>query len=128
MGVITCASVESIQLDPDEGGSTRMRGGVPAVCHVNSHRYDTAPQHSCLMVVEGCHYQLTLPAGYLGSSAIGAALIACVSRRLVRHTCRSGKLNVWEGLTEWFRDSIRLPVECERVCPGQLNPFATIYQ
>jgi hypothetical protein len=29
--VITCAVIESIQLDPDEGGATRMRGGVPAV-------------------------------------------------------------------------------------------------
>ncbi|RSH94516.1 hypothetical protein EHS25_004319 [Saitozyma podzolica] len=49
-GVLTCASVESIQLEPNEGGSTRMRGGIPAI---------------------------TLPAGYLGSSFIGAALIAC---------------------------------------------------
>lgn len=51
-GVLTCAKIESIQLDPDEGGATRMRGGVPWI---------------------------TLPAGYLGSSLIGAALIACVS-------------------------------------------------
>jgi hypothetical protein len=29
--VVTCAVIESIQLDPDEGGATRMRGGVPAV-------------------------------------------------------------------------------------------------
>ncbi|GHJ85662.1 hypothetical protein NliqN6_2064 [Naganishia liquefaciens] len=50
MKVLTCATVESIQLDPDEGGATRMRGGVPAI---------------------------TLPAGYLGSSFMGAALIAC---------------------------------------------------
>ncbi|GMK56655.1 hypothetical protein CspeluHIS016_0304950 [Cutaneotrichosporon spelunceum] len=48
--VLTCAKIESIQLDPNEGGCTRMRGGV--------------------------HF-ITLPAGYLGSSAIGAALIAC---------------------------------------------------
>lgn len=51
-GVLTCAKIESIQLDPDEGGATRMRGGIPLI---------------------------TLPAGYLGSSAIGAALITCVS-------------------------------------------------
>jgi hypothetical protein len=31
MGILTCGSVESISLDPDEGGTTRMRGGVPAV-------------------------------------------------------------------------------------------------
>ena len=37
MKVLTCATVESIQLDPDEGGATRMRGGVPAVSnHPNS--------------------------------------------------------------------------------------------
>jgi hypothetical protein len=50
MGVATCAKVESIHLDPNEGGVTRMRGGIAA---------------------------LTLPAGYLGSSLIGAAMIAC---------------------------------------------------
>lgn len=49
MGLATCARVESIHLDPNEGGVTRMRGGIPA---------------------------LTLPAGYLGSSLIGAAMIA----------------------------------------------------
>ncbi|THH31883.1 hypothetical protein EUX98_g2327 [Antrodiella citrinella] len=50
MGVLTCAHIHSIELDPDEGGATRMSGGVPWI---------------------------TLPAGYLGSSLIGAALIAC---------------------------------------------------
>ncbi|KAE8213643.1 hypothetical protein CF319_g1324 [Tilletia indica] len=49
-GVLTCARIESISLDPHEGGATRMRGGNPYI---------------------------TLPAGYLGSSLIGAALIAC---------------------------------------------------
>ncbi|OXC70204.1 hypothetical protein AYX13_01113 [Cryptococcus neoformans] len=49
-GVLTCATVEKITLDPQEGGSTRMRGGIPAI---------------------------TLPAGYLGSSFIGACLVAC---------------------------------------------------
>ncbi|KAI0933533.1 hypothetical protein AcV5_005656 [Taiwanofungus camphoratus] len=50
MGVLTCAHIHSIELDPDEGGATRMSGGIP---------------------------WLTLPAGYLGSGFIGAALIAC---------------------------------------------------
>ena len=50
MGLLTCAKIESIELDPDEGGATRMRGGI---------RF------------------FTLPAGYLGSSLIGAILIAC---------------------------------------------------
>ncbi|KAJ3738795.1 peptidase M50B-like-domain-containing protein [Lentinula detonsa] len=50
MGLLTCAHIHSIELDPDEGGATSMSGGIP---------------------------YLTLPAGYLGSSLIGAALIAC---------------------------------------------------
>ncbi|PPQ67669.1 hypothetical protein CVT25_012697 [Psilocybe cyanescens] len=50
VGVLTCAKIYSIELDPDEGGATSMSGGIP---------------------------WLTLPAGYLGSSFIGAALIAC---------------------------------------------------
>lgn len=49
VGLLTCAKIESIHLDPNEGGATRMRGGIPF---------------------------LTLPAGYLGSSFIGAAMIA----------------------------------------------------
>jgi len=50
VGLLTCARIYSIELDPDEGGATRMRGGIA---------------------------WLTLPAGYLGSSFIGACLIAC---------------------------------------------------
>ncbi|KII89323.1 hypothetical protein PLICRDRAFT_40981 [Plicaturopsis crispa FD-325 SS-3] len=50
MGVLTCATIHSIELDPDEGGATSMSGGIPWI---------------------------TLPAGYLGSSFIGAALIVC---------------------------------------------------
>ncbi|KAH6919245.1 peptidase M50B-like-domain-containing protein [Coprinopsis sp. MPI-PUGE-AT-0042] len=49
-GVLTCAKIHSIELDPAEGGLTRMRGGISWI---------------------------TLPAGYLGSSFIGACLIAC---------------------------------------------------
>ncbi|EJD41849.1 hypothetical protein AURDEDRAFT_115295 [Auricularia subglabra TFB-10046 SS5] len=49
-GLLTCARIYSMELDPDEGGATRMSGGVPWI---------------------------TLPAGYLGSSFIGACLIAC---------------------------------------------------
>lgn len=72
-GVLTCAHIESLELDrecfllsrfrtscllshlfrslaADEGGATRMSGGIPWI---------------------------TLPAGYLGSSFIGACLIAC---------------------------------------------------
>ncbi|CAG8852690.1 35581_t:CDS:2, partial [Gigaspora margarita] len=42
--------IEGIELDPDEGGVTRMRGGIQCC---------------------------TLPAGYLGSSLIGAILVFC---------------------------------------------------
>ncbi|KDQ18573.1 hypothetical protein BOTBODRAFT_63492 [Botryobasidium botryosum FD-172 SS1] len=49
-GLLTCARIKSIELDPDEGGATRMSGGISWI---------------------------TLPAGYLGSSLIGACLIAC---------------------------------------------------
>ncbi|KAL7282979.1 hypothetical protein PYCCODRAFT_1390616 [Trametes coccinea BRFM310] len=49
-GILTCAHIHSVELDPDEGGATRMSGGIPWI---------------------------TLPAGYLGSSFIGAALITC---------------------------------------------------
>ncbi|KAG8925570.1 hypothetical protein FRC02_009557 [Tulasnella sp. 418] len=49
-GVLTCARIHSIELDPDEGGATKMSGGVRWI---------------------------TLSAGYLGSSFIGACLIAC---------------------------------------------------
>jgi len=50
VGVLTGARIHSIELDPDEGGATTMSGGIS---------------------------WLTLPAGYLGSGLIGAALIAC---------------------------------------------------
>ncbi|KAF8812006.1 hypothetical protein BYT27DRAFT_7183342 [Phlegmacium glaucopus] len=50
VGVLTCAKIHSISLDPDEGGATVMSGGIS---------------------------WLTLPAGYLGSSFIGACLITC---------------------------------------------------
>ncbi|KAI0692214.1 peptidase M50B-like-domain-containing protein [Cytidiella melzeri] len=50
VGVLTCATIHSIEIDPDEGGATHMSGGIP---------------------------WLTLPAGYLGSGLIGAALIVC---------------------------------------------------
>ncbi|KAI9632454.1 peptidase M50B-like-domain-containing protein [Dioszegia hungarica] len=59
-GVITCAHIESITLEPNEGGTTRMRGGIPSV-----------------RSFENQLTQITLPAGYLGSGLIGAIFIAC---------------------------------------------------
>ncbi|GAA6015916.1 hypothetical protein JCM8202_005343 [Rhodotorula sphaerocarpa] len=49
-GCCTGAKIKSIELDPREGGCTMMAGGIGAI---------------------------TLPAGYLGSSLIGAVLIFC---------------------------------------------------
>ncbi|CAG8588900.1 2123_t:CDS:2 [Paraglomus occultum] len=49
-GCCTGARIEAIEIEPNEGGVTRMRGGVQCC---------------------------TLPAGYLGSSLIGALLIFC---------------------------------------------------
>lgn len=50
VGLITGAKIVSVKLDPNEGGATVMKGGIS---------------------------WLSLPAGYLGSSFIGAAMIAC---------------------------------------------------
>lgn len=33
VGLCTGAKIESITLDPDEGGATRMRGGIPCAYH-----------------------------------------------------------------------------------------------
>lgn len=60
--------VEKITLDPQEGGSTRMRGGIPAVSSYSA---------SEKKILANC-LKITLPAGYLGSSFIGACLVACV--------------------------------------------------
>nr|CAG8516707.1 4794_t:CDS:2 [Entrophospora candida] len=49
-GCCTGAKIEAIEIEPNEGGVTRMRGGIQCC---------------------------TLPAGYLGSSLIGALLIFC---------------------------------------------------
>jgi len=47
-GVLTCAKIEGIEVNADEGGVTRMRGGIDWI---------------------------TLPAGYLGSNLWGALMI-----------------------------------------------------
>ena len=70
----TGGRVESITLDPREGGLTRMRGGWSAV---------------------------TLPAGYLGSSVIGALLIFC-GFNIVASKVASIVLGVCFLLTLWW--------------------------
>jgi hypothetical protein len=72
----TCTGgrVESISLDPNEGGVTHMRGGISAI---------------------------TLPAGYLGSSLIGALLVFC-GFNIVASKVASIVLGVCFLLTLWW--------------------------
>ncbi|ORX36299.1 peptidase M50B-like-domain-containing protein [Kockovaella imperatae] len=77
-GVLTCAKIESIELDPNEGGSTRMRGGIPAI---------------------------TLPAGYLGSSLIGAALITVGFDTSASKVAAIVLLVLWAITLYWARRS-----------------------
>ena len=70
----TGGRVESISLDPREGGVTHMRGGISAI---------------------------TLPAGYLGSSLIGALLIFC-GFDIVASKIASIALGVCFLLTLWW--------------------------
>jgi hypothetical protein len=76
----TGGRVESISLDPREGGVTHMRGGISAI---------------------------TLPAGYLGSSLIGALLILC-GFNIVASKVASIVLGVcfllvlWWGKKDWL--------------------------
>ena len=72
--VFTGGKVESITLDPNEGGVTRMRGGISAI---------------------------TLPAGYLGSSLIGALLTFC-GFDIVASKVASIVLGVCFLLTLWW--------------------------
>ncbi|KAF2096117.1 hypothetical protein NA57DRAFT_67699 [Rhizodiscina lignyota] len=70
----TGGRIESITLDPREGGATKMRGGISAI---------------------------TLPAGYLGSSLIGALLIFC-GFDIVASKVASIVLGVCFLLTLWW--------------------------
>lgn len=70
----TGGRVKSISLDPHEGGVTHMKGGISAI---------------------------TLPAGYLGSSLIGALLIFC-GFDLVASKVASIALGVCFLLTLWW--------------------------
>lgn len=72
--ILTGGKVESISLDPDEGGVTHMRGGRQAI---------------------------TLPAGYLGSSIIGALLTFC-GFNIVASKVASIVLGVCFLLTLWW--------------------------
>ena len=72
--VLTGGKVEGISLDPHEGGVTHMRGGKSAI---------------------------TLPAGYLGSSLIGALLTFC-GFNIIASKVASIVLGVCFLLTIWW--------------------------
>ncbi|KAI7780259.1 hypothetical protein LA080_016229 [Diaporthe eres] len=77
---LTGGKVESISLDPREGGVTHMRGGKGAV---------------------------TLPAGYLGSSLIGALLTFCgfniVASKIASFVVGAAfLLIIWWGRRDWL--------------------------
>lgn len=77
---LTGGKVESISLDPREGGVTHMRGGKGAV---------------------------TLPAGYLGSSLIGALLMFCgfdiVASKVASFVVGAAfLLIIWWGRKDWL--------------------------
>lgn len=78
--ICTGGHVKSITLDPHEGGATLMSGGINAV---------------------------TLPAGYLGSSLIGALLIFCgfdiVASKVASIVLGvSFLLTLWWGRRDWL--------------------------
>lgn len=80
MAVLTGGRVKSISLDPREGGVTHMVGGKSA---------------------------LTLPAGYLGSSLIGALLIFCgfniVASKIASFVLAACfLLTLWWGKRDWL--------------------------
>ncbi|OAA46161.1 hypothetical protein NOR_02914 [Metarhizium rileyi] len=108
--VLTGGKVESISLDPNEGGVTRMRGGISAI---------------------------TLPAGYLGSSLIGALLTFCgfniVASKvasIVLAVCFL--LTLWWGKRDWLTIltivlAIGLLVACWFIVHAQALRFVVLF-
>ncbi|KID88711.1 hypothetical protein MGU_04054 [Metarhizium guizhouense ARSEF 977] len=108
--VLTGGKVESISLDPNEGGVTRMRGGISAI---------------------------TLPAGYLGSSLIGALLTLCgfniVASKvasIVLAVCFL--LTLWWGKRDWLTIltivlAIGLLVACWFIVHAQALRFVVLF-
>lgn len=91
----TGGRVESISLDPREGGVTHMRGGISAI---------------------------TLPAGYLGSSVIGALLIFC-GFDIVASKVASIVLGVCFLLTLWWGKKDWLTILTILIAVGLLVAF-----
>lgn len=108
--VLTGGKVESISLDPNEGGVTRMRGGISAI---------------------------TLPAGYLGSSLIGALLTFCgfniVASKIasiVLAVCFL--LTLWWGKRDWLTVltvllAVGLLIACWFIVHAQALRFVVLF-
>ncbi|EJT82073.1 hypothetical protein GGTG_02047 [Gaeumannomyces tritici R3-111a-1] len=106
----TGGRVESIKLDPREGGVTMMRGGISA---------------------------LTLPAGYLGSSLIGALLIFCgfdiIASKVASFVLAPCfLLTLWWGKKDWLTIltilfAVGLIVACWFIAHGQALRFYVLF-
>lgn len=106
----TGGRVESIKLDPREGGVTMMRGGISAI---------------------------TLPAGYLGSSLIGALLIFCgfdiIASKVVSFVLAvCFLLTLWWGKKDWLTIftvllAVGLLVACWFIAHAQALRFFVLF-
>jgi hypothetical protein len=63
-GWCTGARIVSIEVDPNQGGLTRMKGETLVACHARAHRLRP-------ISILGGAACWTLPAGYLGSGLLG---------------------------------------------------------
>ena len=108
--ILTGGKVEEISLDPREGGVTHMRGGKGA---------------------------LTLPAGYLGSSLIGALLIFCgfdiVASKIASFVLAvCFLLTLWWGKKDWLTIStivaaVGLLVACWFIAHAEALRFVVLF-
>lgn len=106
----TGGRVQSIKLDPREGGVTMMRGGISAI---------------------------TLPAGYLGSSLIGALLIFCgfdiVASKVASFVLAfCFLLTLWWGKKDWLTIftvllAVGLLVACWFIAHAQALRFFVLF-
>lgn len=106
----TGGRVESISLDPHEGGVTHMRGGISAI---------------------------TLPAGYLGSSVIGMLLTFCgfniVASKIASFVLAACfLLTLWWGKKDWLTiltilTAVGLLVACWFIAQAQALRFFVLF-
>ncbi|KAH7163560.1 peptidase M50B-like-domain-containing protein [Dactylonectria estremocensis] len=108
--VLTGGKVKSISLDPNEGGVTHMLGGKSAI---------------------------TLPAGYLGSSLIGALLIFCgfniVASKVASFVLAACfLLTLWWGKRDWLTIltvllAVGLLIACWFISHAQALRFVVLF-